>query len=146
MFEMIISISIFLMLVMLISGVDIGFLERNSIQDESELVHLLLVRARSDAMNYVCHESSCASAPSHGVHIENGTAILFEGDQFRVDGPMNESYAISHVVSKTPFEITFLAGSGDARVLQGDGQVVLGDGLSTSTILVGNAGQINIGK
>ena len=98
--------------------------------------------ARSQAINTLCFGTLCTNSKPHGVYIQNGEYIIFQGATF---ASRDTSYDVvipgNTAVQRTGvFEIVFLSDSGQANP---NGSVTLSDqGLHESTVSINPEGQI----
>jgi prepilin-type N-terminal cleavage/methylation domain-containing protein len=145
--ETIVAVSILTILSTLSFGVHIDMFQRYSFRDERDQIVLLLMRARSDAMNNLCTQADCSMGLPHGVRIESNRITLFEGVIFDKDALQNEVHTIDTSISfdASSTEVSFKNLSGDVAVLPFEiKQIYLRDTLgNNSKITINEAGGIS---
>ena len=102
-----------------------------------------LLHVRSESMNDMCSGSDCTESRAHGVKIEEGRYVLFEGSSFLVrDESADEYIQMSTSVAREGFsEIVFATSSSRVNEVS---VVTLSDSAGHhSTITVGTEGQIS---
>jgi prepilin-type N-terminal cleavage/methylation domain-containing protein len=73
--------------------VDMQAYRSSGFRSDRELLVTLLARARSQAINNICTASDCTDGVPHGVHIEPGRFVLFEGATYDADDLGNADFA-----------------------------------------------------
>ncbi|HVM73266.1 MAG TPA: hypothetical protein VMU13_00070 [Candidatus Paceibacterota bacterium] len=102
-----------------------------------------LQHARAESITGHCEAQLCATGMPHGVFIQHGTYVVFEGGSYAL-----RDTAADEVISADPattarglFEIVFAANTGD---VEETGDIVLSDPTGfTSTTTIGSEGQIS---
>ena len=111
-----------------------------SYRSERDMAIAVLQRARSEALAGLCL-GSCTDGKPHGVHVQSGQYVIFQGTSFVAGDPLNEVIVMrDKAVSITgAADVVFSLLSATAT----PATLTFGDGLGhTSTISVGSEGQI----
>ena len=117
----------------------------SNFHSDRDLLVTVLQHARSDALASVCRAVSCSDALPHGVRIEAGRYIVFEGSSYVASDPQNQTFAASPAVVKSgEQEFVFAPSTGSLLypsitpatvILSGEGRA--------STVSVDAEGQIS---
>jgi len=63
----------------------------SSFRNDRDSIVSALRRARSQAISNICIGNNCIDGQSHGVHLETGRYIIFQGASYNWDDPLNET-------------------------------------------------------
>lgn len=109
-------------------------------RSDRDILISALHRARALAMSNVCFGESCTDGLHHGVRIEPGRFIIFQGRDFNASDEHNEviEMAGGAVVSGIT-EVVFHPLSGEPSTT---GDIIITDSGSISTTTIGAEGQI----
>jgi prepilin-type N-terminal cleavage/methylation domain-containing protein len=123
---------------------NIGSLRAFSFRDDRDELVSVLQKARSEAMNGICL-GGCTGGASHGVHLESGKYVLFQGGSYAArDTETDEIHTLSGATALSgATDVVFERLSGDA-VLSPAGSAIMvqsSDG-HASTIKINAEGQI----
>lgn len=70
-------------------------------RDERNLLVTLLQKARSQAVNNVCLGASCTDGQPHGVHIESGKYVVFQGSTYNASSGINQNFDANNTMTAT---------------------------------------------
>ncbi len=143
--ETVVVIGIFSVITCLALSTDIAGLHRYSFTDERNNLIAILYTARNEAQNNFCLGDDCLDGTEHGVHIENGEIILFQGVTYDSSNETNRIIPIDSAVTITgATDIVFEKNSGDAHTVPiGTWSVTMTDTSGHSSIVSTNSvGQI----
>lgn len=117
-----------------------------SFRTERDSLVSVLQNARGQAMNNICQGVSCDGGMSHGVHIENGKYIIFQGTTYNSSDSNNQTiYAGTNSINVIGNDVVFEQLSGDCKSVEcssGTLQITLSGQGKSSTITVNNQGLI----
>ncbi len=108
---------------------------------DSDTLVALLQHARAEAMNGMCDGATCSTAMAHGVKIQNGQYIFFEGESY--DARVTTEDEVFDADPREPpsglTEVVFEPFSGDDL---NPGSIILAD----TKITISDQGQITWGN
>jgi prepilin-type N-terminal cleavage/methylation domain-containing protein len=134
-FEFLVVTGIFAVLASISLFVGFDVYRSTAFHDEVRTAATLLATARSRAM-------SNTNAAPHGVAILPSQYVVFEGASYGANPAQDEATAAAPSVSRIGMtEVVFAQLTGDATVTGGD--LVLTDGVHSSTIAINNEGRID---
>lgn len=109
-------------------------------RSDRDLLVSALHRARALAISNTCFGATCRTGAPHGVRIEQGRLVIFQGDSFDPSDEYNEVIEMTGgaLVTGSP-EIVFQPLSG---LVTAPGEIVITDTGIVSTTTVGSEGQI----
>jgi prepilin-type N-terminal cleavage/methylation domain-containing protein len=70
-------------------------------RDERNVLVTLLQKARSQAVNNVCLGVGCTDGQPHGVHIESGKYVIFQGSVYNPSSSTNQSFDANNTMTTT---------------------------------------------
>jgi len=144
-FEVIITITLIALLATVSTSISFENLHGHSFAEERDSLVLSLQQIRNDAMSGSCIRAICTQGASSGIHIENNTYTLFEGETYDAENVTNET---THMHSNNritgPANIIFERLSGNATASEVEQNITLTDTFSrTSIITITNEGGIS---
>ncbi len=80
--EMLVTISLCGLLVSAGTYLALGSLGRSDAQGTLRTIRTALLEARADSIHGLCQRPACTEAAAHGVHLESGRLVLFEGPSY----------------------------------------------------------------
>lgn len=143
--EIIVVIAIFTILGGLGLMVSMDSYRGYAFRGERDSLITVLQKARSESMNNMCRGATCTTGKLHGVALQPGQYVLFQGTSYAtrdtaLDEYVASGYAGVHAAPGSLTEVVFDQLSGDVHL---PGTItLLGDDGHTSTITVGGEGEI----
>lgn len=105
---------------------------------DRDLFVAALEHARAEAMNNVCL-GTCTDGKSHGVHLESGQYVIFQGTLYDTNDPQNAVFKIHTTAIQGGGDIIFSQLSGATTATS----TMLSDGAGhTSLVTINSEGQI----
>lgn len=140
--EILVVIGLLMIIGCLIGFVNLDAWRGSVFRGERNLLVSSLQRARSQSFNNVCLGSGCTDGRPHGVSIQSGRYVIFQGSSYAsrdaaVDQVVDASSLVSHAGLA---EIVFGQLRGNAGAA---GDIILSDGVRSATISVNSEGAIN---
>lgn len=95
----------------------------NSFRNDRDMLVAVLQKARSQSTSNMCFGSGCSGGKSHGVRVESGQYVIFQGaDWASRDSAVDEAISIntgtvtvSGPLGVVPYDVVFAQLSGDAN-------------------------------
>jgi prepilin-type N-terminal cleavage/methylation domain-containing protein len=109
---------------------------------DRDLLIAALYKARSQAINNMCFGSTCTNGKAHGVHLQSGGYLVFQGASYAArDTAVDEVIPMTGSTQTSGADIVFAALSGNATPA-GTTLTVTDTGSNTSVITISGEGQI----
>ncbi len=106
------------------------------------LIISTLQKARSQAVNNMCFGAGCTDGLPHGVHLESGKAIVFQGNSYIAGNSINEIIPIStNIILAGLSDVVFKELTGNVTTV---GTINLSDStLHSSVVDINSEGRIS---
>jgi Tfp pilus assembly protein FimT len=110
-----------------------------SFRNSRDMLVSVLEKARSQSINNICLGSACSNGKSHGVHLQSGSYVIFQGPNWAGrDTNLDETIQIdSPAIQISGTDIVFLQLSGDTS--SAGGTITMSDITGHISVITANA-------
>lgn len=112
-------------------------------RDERNVLVTVLQKARSQAVNNICLGASCTDGQMHGVHIEPGSYVVFQGATYNAAAATNQAFEANTAMSITPTTADVVFAQLSGRVAADWNAVVQDQFGHSTTVHVNTEGRID---